>query len=277
MRHVRCFCSFAAVTFAASFASATKADPVYVTRPFDKFGTIDVGTGVYTEIATTTVQLNAISLAPDGTLYGIGGTNGELYKVNTKTGALTDLGNPGSFFSLNSLAVRSDSTIFGDDPFGKLYTVNPNNALATVVGTANLGTALQDQGCLTFGANNTLYSIFYGGPNIGEDVLYTRNQQNGLATQSGAGPTGINTPGGLVYDNNKLYAFDFFGAIYTIDPASGIGTPTGVTVSGGFGQIYAAAPVSGSSGSGVPEGGTLSVALLGIAGIGLVVRRKIRC
>ena len=72
------------VAFSSS-SSAVRAGLVYVSRPFEAFGTVDLTTGTYSQIGTTAVQLQALSFAPSGKLYGIGSDN-HLYQVNTATG-----------------------------------------------------------------------------------------------------------------------------------------------------------------------------------------------
>src|SRR5258708_29619802 len=127
----------AVVTSYSLSASAAQAGVVFVSRPFDAFGTVDLTTGAYTSIGTTSAQLNALTFAPDGTLYGIGSDN-TLYQVNTATAGLTKVGATGTFFGLNTLAGRSDGTLFGEDAFGDVYTVNAANGVATSVGPNGL-------------------------------------------------------------------------------------------------------------------------------------------
>src|SRR5947209_20339314 len=101
------------VAFSSS-SSAVRAGLVYVSRPFEAFGTVDLTTGTYSQIGTTAVQLQALSFAPSGKLYGIGSDN-HLYQVNTATAALTDVGATGTFFGLVTLAGRGDGAFFGSD------------------------------------------------------------------------------------------------------------------------------------------------------------------
>jgi hypothetical protein len=214
------------------FASYAQAEPVYVSRDFSQFGTVDVGTGVYTEIATTSVQLDALTFAPNGTLYGMG-TDNHLYTVDPASGGLTNVGPTGTFFPVTSLAARKDGAVFGDDPFGMLFRVNLLTGTAAPVGGSGVSD-LHRRGTLAFGPGDTLFII------IGNS-LYTQDQNTGAATPVGATPLDIAFPGGLVFADGQAFAFDFFGKIFTIDTGTGTDSWTGVTVSGGFGAFHGAA------------------------------------
>jgi hypothetical protein len=118
--------------------SPAHAGIVYVSRPFDAFGTVDLTTGAYTNIGTTSVQLNALTFAPNGTLYAMGSDN-VLYQVNTATAALTKVGATGTFFGVTTLAARGDGALFGTDAFtngpgGFVYSVNAATGTATSIG-----------------------------------------------------------------------------------------------------------------------------------------------
>jgi outer membrane protein assembly factor BamB len=229
-----------------------RADFVYVSRDFSKFGTVDLTTGVYSEIGTTSQQLNALTFAPNGTLYGIG-ANDHLYQVNTATAALTDVGATGTFFALNGLAARGDGTLFGEDPFGNLYRVDATTATATSVGPSGVF-GISPNGMLAFGPADTL---FLDVPNF----LYTVNQSTGTATKSGAGPLGANLNGGLVFSGSQGFAFDFFGEIYQINTGAGTASDTHVAVFGGFG------PVHGAAAAPTPEPASLTLCGIGAAGL----------
>jgi hypothetical protein len=260
---------FVVAVFCLLFASNAQAGPVYVSRVFNQFGTVDLTTGAYTNIATTPVQLDALSFEPNATLYALGADN-HLYTVNPTSGALADVGSTGTFFGLNSLAARSDGTLFGEDPFGTLYRLNPATGQGTQVGGSGIF-GLHSTGMLAFGPGNSLFSdnSFFG------DFLTTQDQNTGVETQVGSTPLNINSPGGLFFDNGQAFAFGFLGDISTIDTATGTSSSTGVTVSGGFGQVLGAAAQPQQAPPAVPEpsGFVLFLVGLGISGAALLLRR----
>jgi PEP-CTERM motif len=258
-----------AATF--SWSSSAHADVVYVSRPFNDFGTVNLTTGVYTSIGTTSVGLNGLTYAPNGTLYGMG-TDNTLYIVNRGTASLTPIGPTGSFFGMVNLAARSDGSLFATDAFtngpgGFVYGINPGTGQATSIGQSGLTGGFAATGGLAFGAGNTLFMQY--GLFASDYALYTVNQSTGAASL--VGTTGVST-GGLVFAGGNAYAFDFFGEIYTIDTTTGAATDTGVSVTGGFGPIDAAVAAPA-----VPEPSSLALASLGAASLaGYCWRRRLR-
>jgi hypothetical protein len=267
----RSILSLVLVLAASSWCSSSaRADVVYVSRVFNAFGTVDLTTGVYTSIGTTSVGLDGLAFAPDGMLYGMGSDN-TLYKVDKATAGLTKVGATGSFFGLVNFAGRSDGALYGTDPFtngpgGFVDKVDPATGKATAIGQSGLSGGFAATGGLAFGPGNTLY-LDYG---LFTTDLYTVNQNNGQATK--VGNSGVST-GGLVFAGGKAYAFNFFGEIYTFDLTTGAATDTGVAVQGGFGPIDAAA--AGPAGSPIPEPASLTLLSLGALGLaGYAWRRR---
>jgi hypothetical protein len=257
---MRCSILSVLLVLAASLAwsSSAHADIVYVSRPFDAFGTVDLTTGTYTSIGTTSVGLNGLTVAPDGTLYGMGSDN-TLYTVNRSTAGLTPVGATGSFFGLVNLAARSDGALFATDAFtngpgGFVNTVNPKTGTATSIGQSGLSGGFAATGGLAFGPGNTLF-MQYG---LSTTDLYTVNQSTALATKLGT--SGVST-NGLVFTGGNAYAFNFFGEIFTLDTTTGAATDTGVAVTGGFGQIDAATAAA------VPEPTSLALVSFGAASL----------
>jgi outer membrane protein assembly factor BamB len=242
--------------------SVADAGDIFVTRVFSEFGTVDSNTGTYTHLGTTSVQINAMTFAPNGTLYGLGSDN-TLYTVNTATGALTSVGSTGAFFTPIALAARSDGTLFAEDPFGSLYRLNATNGAATSVGSDSL--IFVANGGLAFGPGNVLYADV-------SNTLYKVNQDTGAGTL--VGPSGLSFTSGLFFADDQLDVFQFFGGLYTIDPETGAATPTGVTVTGGFGPVQAAVAAP------VPEPSSLilfTIAAVIIPGGAWIHRRTRRC
>lgn len=252
-------------------ASPALAGEVYVSRPFNAFGTVDLVTGQYTNIGTTTVGLNGLTFGPSGTLYGMGNDNA-LYTINPTTGGMTLVGPTGAFFGQANLAARGDGALFATDPFtsgpgGFVNRVNPTTGAATSIGQSGLTGGFAAPGGLAFGPDGSLF-LLYG---LFTDNLYKVNQMTGVASAVGASGVELN---GLVFSEGTAYAFDFFGRIYTVNPTTGAATFTGVTVNGGFGPINAAAGGPASSAV-VPEPTSLTLlAFVGVAVGGYVWRRR---
>jgi hypothetical protein len=244
------------------WSSSASADVVYVSRGSNSFGTVDLSTGTYTNIGTTSVQLNGLAFAPDGTLYGMGNNN-TLYTVNRGTANLTQVGATGSYFGMVNLAARSDGALFASDAFtngpsGYIYSVNPATGSATIIGQSGLSGGFAATGGLAFGPGSTLYMQY--GLFATDYSLYTVNQSTAVASK--VGTSGVKS-GALVFSGGTAYAFDFFGEIYTINTTTGVATDTGETTGIPYGPINAAASAP------VPEPASLalvSVAAAGLAG-----------
>ena len=107
----------------------------------NRFGTIDLLNGNFTRIASVgKAKINDIAYCPtNGTLYGISNTTA-LVTFNKTNGAITKIANL-STNTIQSLAFRpSDGKLFGATQ-NRLYTINPTNGTATLVG--NYGNAQQ--------------------------------------------------------------------------------------------------------------------------------------
>ena len=106
--------------------------------PANSLYRFDISTGQSVNIAPggTSDTLEALAFAPNGTLYGLGKLDGDLYKVSTATGALTLVGNVGFNVGspIGSLAFGPDGVLYAtlDDALYKLDTMT---GLATAVST----------------------------------------------------------------------------------------------------------------------------------------------
>jgi hypothetical protein len=103
----------------------------------NRFGTIDLWTGNFTQIATVGTLINDLAYCPtNGMLYGILNST-TLVTFNETNGAMTSIGNFN--VGIQSLAFRpSDGVLFGATQTG-LYTINPATGAATPVGSGSFG------------------------------------------------------------------------------------------------------------------------------------------
>ncbi len=158
--------------------------PVYAVeynQATNRFGTVNLLNGSFTEIASIGKALiNDIAYCPtNGTLYGISNTTA-LVTFNQTNGAITKVANL-STNTIESLAFRPrDGVLFGATS-SKLYTINPANGTATLVGSygtpKNLGTGEN----IRFAQDGNLY-VSDEGTNTD---IYRINTTNGAATWMG--------------------------------------------------------------------------------------------
>lgn len=100
--------------------------------------TMDVSTGKQTPVAPL-MQMCAMAVDNDGTLYGIGQTDGKLYKIDKATAELTEVGHTGVQPSENQQSATYDAangvmywSAYTADG-GALYTVDTATGAATLV------------------------------------------------------------------------------------------------------------------------------------------------
>ncbi len=95
----------------------------------------NISTGKLTFIAHTADTLEALAFSSTGVLYGLGKNDGDLYTINTTTGAMSLLGNVGVSIGspTGGLAFAPNGTLYAtlDDA---LYTINTTTGQATAVG-----------------------------------------------------------------------------------------------------------------------------------------------
>jgi len=252
--------------------SAARADTnAYMITVNRDFGTIDLNTGAYTSVGSTSTGSGPQALSGLGeigsTLYAesFGAGVGTLYSINTTTGALTAVGtdttyNPLGFGSTltGGLFAIAENNVGNFD----LFSVNSTTGAATDLG----GTGLAPGGDYTLSTNsNTLF--FALGTN-----LYTLNTSNGTPTL--VGPTGGDQFGGLVTEGSVLYGGAFnTRAVDTLNTTTGTATAgSGLTGTTSDFEGLAAIPAT----SPVPEPRTISWLLLGLLAGGTWVQSRLR-
>lgn len=242
-----------------------------------EFGTINLATGAYTNIATERVNLSGLSFSSTGTLYAMDIDGTKLYTVNTSTGALTSVGSTGSTNGTSGIAFSPSGVLYQVNnliPVANSYLnrVNTSNANLTRIGT--------DIGHRTSGSiayqNGVLYET---NTSTGSDTLDTINTT--LGTSTAIGSTGYSVIAGLTSVNGTLYGFDAGGDILTLNTTTGAGTVvksyTLPAVAGAGLNTNNFIEAAAFQNAAVPEPTTLALlASLGLTGIGAIVRRKRR-
>jgi hypothetical protein len=188
------------------------AGPIYVEDNVGSFGTITPG-GAFTFIGTTRVAptapvvvLGDLGVMSDGTVYGTGWSDTNLYRINTGDAGLTLVGNMGVL--LAGATFRSDGVLFGGDGT-YLYSIDPLTAATTQIGAMGVGT----DGDFIFDDTGTLYMT-------GGNTLHTIDTTTGVATAVGSG-LGVSSIFGMAYHEGTLYGYSFDRKVYTIDRTTG--------------------------------------------------------
>ncbi|MCD8485275.1 MAG: Ig-like domain-containing protein [Desertifilum sp.] len=141
------------------------------------------------------VQFLKLAQSQNGTIYGLSGDDANLYRIDTNTGAATNLGpiTGGSpAFSAGSGDIAFDPqnadrlivTVTAGGPIYRLYSVSISSQVATFIGDvrdASTNNILNNLGAgsLAFGQDGELYTTSAVG---GVDSLYRINTNTGVAT-----------------------------------------------------------------------------------------------
>jgi large repetitive protein len=197
----------------------------YYTTSGGQIGTFDPTTGAKTVICNSGVVFFDVAVTPSGKLYGIQ-ADGDLYSINTTTGAATLIHTSNSGVTFRGLVSDPNGVLYAAGSDGKLYTINTTNAAATAVGSFGTNVTCDD---LLY-SNNTVYALTTSGTLLAFD-LSTHNVST-VVTGLPADMYGIGR-----YADGTIYAVQAHGAVYTIDLVHGTATATGVTVST-TGDVY---------------------------------------
>lgn len=102
--------------------------------PANNLYELNLKTGTSFLLGHTSSTLEALAFSPDGTLYGLGKFDGDLYKLNTSTAAMTLVGNTGADNGslTGGLTFHPDGTLYATFN-DALFTLNTTNGLATAV------------------------------------------------------------------------------------------------------------------------------------------------
>jgi hypothetical protein len=242
-----------------------RADAIaYMAAGNANFGTLDLTTGVYTQIGGTGAQLVGLGEIGDGLYGGISLSDG-VDEVNTATGALTPLTTSGANPSGGWRDFGSTTTgMYGIDNAGELYSVTSAGVI-TAIGATGLNSTT-DNWADAYGMSADARLLYF----TNNSSIYTINTTNGnvslLNGSDGASP-GI---GALVSVGGTLYGGQGLSpdwSVATVNTTTGAATD-GPAVTGNPGGFYGLADVQSA-----PEPASAALFLCGGAAI-LVLRRR---
>jgi len=247
-KRLRIACTALTLGLAMGATQASAGEVLYATADngtTNVFGTLDLATGQFSQVATTTPLFWSLTAGVGGAVYG-GAADRNLYGISPSGGTSqfgTVTSPPGNLApGFWGLASQGAAGFFAID-----VTYNPTTFVATMnldhisadgtssslVGTLGTSFATWNSGCLAFGPDGKLYFDTWNGSVV--TTLYQVNTTNGALTQIGSGLGSVN-PLTLASDGTTLYGIDTYATsggrtIYSIDTTTGLGTAIG-TVSG---------------------------------------------
>ena len=215
------------------FAASASAGPIlYVVTYGGQFGTLDSGTGAFTQIGPTTSDpIGGLVNGPSGSLLGVS-YGGNLDAINPATGEITVIGATGLGPALATSAFATgelNGTVYETDGSNDLYTVNTTTGLASMLGPTGLPpfpsiTDPDDIGdeaifaaggnlYITFDAFNAVTSAVVDAPE-----LYQINPKTGVATLIGPTAFGIDA---AVQVNGTVLGFTSANTVLSLNLANG--------------------------------------------------------
>jgi hypothetical protein len=272
----------ALLAFVCFGVAPVQAGTVYITADnlegTNLFGTLDVATGQFSQIASTDPVFLGLTTGPGGKIYGADANSGHLFTINT-SGATTQYGSvtaPSAFYGL--AYSRSAGNFFVDnlDPMNvTLYSITGDGNSSSLVGQiAGPNSGFFPTGNLAFGPGGNLYFNYSSDLiNATNSTLYTVNTSTGTLTAIGSG-LGSDILA-LFSDGTALYGVDANATsdigVFRIDTATGVATRvstvTGLPASDSF--YVDAATIS------TPDtGSTLALFIFALAP--LLGRRRLR-
>ncbi len=238
----------AILLLALGAAAETRADSVvYATADngtTNLFGKMDLTTGQFTQISTTTPLFGSLTVGPGGTIYGGEGNLNYNLATISPSGVPSQFGTvtaPSNSYGFTGLASAGAAGFYAINQVGSLpgpfsatlEHISADGNSSSVVGTLSTSFWSFNSGNLAFGPNGNLYFNVWPTPsNVA--TLYQVNTTTGAATAVGSG-LGTTDPLALATVGSTLYGIDTFipstPSIFTINTTTGVATEIG-TVSG---------------------------------------------
>jgi Bacterial Ig-like domain (group 3) len=214
-------------------SNAFNVDTFYVDN-LGNFGTLDLASGVATQIGAATVQgATGIDLTPGLLVYEYN-TSNMLIPITPSTGAANPSVGTGSIPDQATTGSLTDGSYFAIDVAGNLYSINLTTGATAPVGATSSALAVPT-GCsfeasLTGSATVLYYTIGFSGASCSSpmpDTLYQVNPTTGVATvigQVNISNSGVNAFVGSTFVGGTLYGFTSDGKEYAINPGTGVAT-----------------------------------------------------
>jgi uncharacterized protein (TIGR03437 family) len=231
------FSSFVWAAGASLTQGSLRADTIAyaVTNGSGIIGTVDLNTGVFTQIAAPGLSLSSVYGLGEygGFLYGASPSCGCLFQLNPSTGAVTNatttIGQSGSSFGgLNGFGSTAAGLFAVGVAFGginSLYSVNPVTGTGTLIGSTAV-TAGGGTGFLS--ASTDSDKLYWEVQNGCTDTLYSLDTSTGSATLIGAAaacsPSATGNPFALVFTGGTLWANFVRDGCGTINTSNGAQT-----------------------------------------------------
>jgi hypothetical protein len=249
----------AAILLLTLSAVAHAGPTAYLFTGTDQWGTLDLTTGVFTQLGSTGLLLSGTGTF-GGNVYG-GVEHGDtLYQVNVANDSLTSIGSGSiTYGDTGSTATGLYAYNLSGDT---LDSINASTGAATLLGPT--GIALGSVVGMSAGPGGLYLAMDYGSGSM----LYLLNTTTGASTL--IGNTGVSEIGAMVWINGVLYAGSIGdNALWTINTTTGVGTFL-TNTSGGNTTFWGLVPTTTTT----PESSSLLLLGTGLVGIFAAARRR---
>ena len=215
------------IAFLAFSACALGSPLAYVTTITGEFGTMNIGTGAFTEIAAEPSGLSGLAWGSNGSLYGLSAA-GNLVTIDPVTGAETVVGNTGLGADTNTFAGLTDGALYALDNSNNLYSINPTTGTADTGGRhrrpADQSGRLQLWLVLRLIDGRRQHALCLGtnfGASTLSEMFYTVNPTTAATTTVGGLPEDSFVGSGYLGGSYYLFSADANAPIFTVNPSTG--------------------------------------------------------